>query len=174
MLKAIALVVLLGSGVPRAQGAQAHLRVLRSNTDSIDVQEGTRLYKSYWTASPGVAKDIYYTHRFAKSTVLQFISDVDSISFKVRPGQTYDFVILLRGKDRCLTEISTIRTTAYKAAGGKVDGDKIPFSIGKDGRIYIEGRINGSPRLRFFFDNGADNTIVFPSAFKKGVDDAVR
>ena len=100
---------------------------------------------------------------------MRFFSDVDSISFKVRPGQTYDFVILLHGKDRCLTEISTIRTTAYKVAGGKVDGDEIPFSIGKDGRIYIEGSINDSPRLRFFFDNGADNTIEFPSAFKKGL-----
>ncbi|HSY36901.1 MAG TPA: pepsin/retropepsin-like aspartic protease family protein [Acidobacteriaceae bacterium] len=169
MLRAVALVILLSLGVARAQEAQAYLRVLRSNTDSIDVQEGTKLYKAYWTASPGTAKDTYYTHRFAKSTTVRFISDVDSISFKVRPGQTYDFVVLLHGKDRCLTEISTIRTTAYKAAGGTVDGDQIPFSIGKDGRIYIEGSINGSPRLRFFFDNGADNTIVFPSAFKKGL-----
>jgi hypothetical protein len=169
MLRAVALVVLLGLGVARAQPAQAHLRVLRSNTDSIDVQEGKKLYKGYWTVSPGTVKDIYYTHRFAKSTMVRFISDVDSISFKVRAGHTYDFAILLRGKDRCLTEISTIRTTAYKTAGGEVDGDEIPFSIGRDGRIYINGSINGSPPLRFFFDNGADNTIVFPSAFRKGL-----
>jgi len=46
--------------------------------------------------------------------------------------------------------------------------DTIPFVLGKDNRIYITGRINGSVPLKFLFDDGADNTILFPSAFQKG------
>jgi hypothetical protein len=168
-LKSVGAAVLLTLGAVHALDAQEPLRVLRSNTPSIDVQDGTKLYKGYWTVSPGVDKDIYYAHRFTESTVVKFISDIDSIAFEVRPGRAYDFVILLNGKARCLTEISTIRTSAYRLPAHKGGVDEIPFTMGRDGRIYIEGNINGSPPLRFFFDNGADNTIVFPSAFKKGL-----
>jgi hypothetical protein len=177
ILKPALIAMLLTLGALQPLRAQQHLRILRSNSTSIDVQEGTRRYRGYWTVSPEVAKDVYYVHRFTKNTVVRFFSDIDSIAFKVQPGRTYDFVILLRGKQPCLTEISTIRTTAYRAPKNNHSITEIPFSMGRDGRIYIEGAINGSPPLRFFFDNGADNTIVFPTAFKKGLklpfDDAI-
>ncbi|HVX49611.1 MAG TPA: hypothetical protein VHB48_05610, partial [Chitinophagaceae bacterium] len=158
--------------------AQHSLPVLRANTVSIDVREGKNFYKGYWSASPSVKKDVYYAHRFTLSNNITFISDVDSVSFHLQPGKTYPFIILLNGRDSCYTEISTIRQTYHKQPGQAVNTDSIPFTIGQDGRIYIDGTVNHSAPLRFFFDNGADNTIVFPSAFKKGLqlvlDDSVQ
>lgn len=148
--------------------AQTTLPVLKTNSKNLDVREGHNFYKNYWQVSPEVKKDIYYTHRFKSVNQITFYSDVDSLSFKVTPEQTYDFIVLLSGKDSCLTEISTIRTSYFKdGAGCIISTDTIPFDVGSDDRIYINGQVNGSEQLKFFFDDGADNTILFPSAFNK-------
>jgi len=144
------------------------LPVLQASNKSIDVREGHNLYKGYWSASPEVKKDIYFTHRFKKASMITFYSDVDSISFNVRPNNTYDFIILLNHKDTCYTEISTIRASYYKDCKSCIiSKDTIPFTLGKDNRVYITGSVNGSAPLKFFFDDGADNTILFPSALEK-------
>ena len=70
ILKSILIVVLLALGVAKPLEAQEPLRILRSNTTSIDVQEGTKRYRGYWTVSPKVDKDVYYAHRFTKKTVV--------------------------------------------------------------------------------------------------------
>ena len=151
-------------------GATAQkLPILQTNTKSIDVREGHNRYKGYWDVSPEVKKDIYFAHRFKKASTITFYSDVDSVSFKVKPNHIYDFLILLNHKDTCYTEISTARSSYYKNCKGCIiTKDTIPFALGKDNRVYITGRVNGSPLLKFFFDNGADNTILFPSALTKG------
>lgn len=102
--------------------------------------------------------------------MITFYSDVDSISLNVRPNNTYDFIILLNHRDTCYTEISTIRASYYKDCKSCIiSKDTIPFTLGKDNRVYITGSVNGSAPLKFFFDDGADNTILFPSALEKGV-----
>lgn len=148
--------------------AQPISKILRSNTKNISVREGHNFYKDYWGASPEVKKDIYYAHRFKQKSRITFYSDVDSVSFDVTPRKTYEFIILLNGKDSCHTELSTIRSTYFKdCVNCKIANDTIPFTLGFDNRIYFTGTVNGSRPLKFFFDDGADNTILFPSAFEK-------
>ncbi len=147
--------------------AQTILPVLKTNSKNLNVREGHNFYKNYWQVSPEVKKDIYYTHRFKSVNQITFYSDIDSLSFEVTPEQTYDFIILLSGKDSCLTEISTIRSNYFKDCENCIiSTDTIPFNLGNDDRIYINGKVNDSEPLKFFFDDGADNTILFPSAFR--------
>jgi len=149
--------------------AQNKLLILQTNTKSLDVREGHNLYKGYWEVSPDVKKDVYFAHRFKKATMITFYSGTDSISFKVSTGHTYDFIILLNHRDTCYTQISTIRSSYYKDCKSCIiSKDTIPFTLGKDNRVYITGKVNGSVPLQFFFDDGADNTVLFPSALKKG------
>jgi hypothetical protein len=146
-----------------------NLPILQTHTKSLDIREGHNLYKGYWDVSPEVKKDVYFAHRFKKASIIIFYSDIDSISFKVAPKQTYDFIILLNHKDTCYTQISTIRSSYYKDCKGCIiQKDTIPFTLGKDNRVYFTGKVNGSAPLKFFFDDGADNTILFPSALQKG------
>lgn len=160
---------LLSISLSAINASAQNLPVLQTNNKSLDVREGHNLYKGYWDVSPEVKKDVYFAHRFKKASTITFYSDVDSISFKVNPNHTYDFIILLNHKDTCYTEISTARSTYYKDCKKCIIlKDTIPFTLGKDNRVYITGKINGSPLLKFFFDNGADNTILFPSALRKG------
>jgi hypothetical protein len=150
--------------------AQQKIPIINAHSTTVDVRDGNNLYKGYWVVSPEAKKDIYYAHRSAKQKTVTFITDIDSISFKVIPGNTFDFIILLNNKDSCYTEISTLRTSYKKDGDQKITQDTIPFTLGNDNRIYIEGSINNSVPLRFFFDNGSDNTVIFPSSVKKGLD----
>lgn len=151
-------------------GASAQsLPVLHTNTRSIDVRDGHNLYKAYWTVAPEIAKDVYFAHRFRGTSRITFYSDVDSLSFEVTPRHKYDFLIVLDQKDTSFTEVSTIRSSYYKDCGGcTIASDTIPFTLGNDNRIYVMGRVNGSGLLKLFFDDGADNTVLFPSALAKG------
>jgi hypothetical protein len=150
--------------------AQGNLPVLKTNTKALDVREGHNLYKGYWDVSPEVKKDVYYAHRFKKATTITFYSDIDSISFRVSPRHTYDFIVLLNNKDTCYTQISTIRSSYYKDCKSCIiSKDTIPFTLGNDNRIYIAAKVNGSETIKLFFDTGADNIVLFPSAYQKEV-----
>ncbi len=144
---------------------QTPIPVLKANSTKIDIQDGTNLRAGYWTASPDVERDTYYAQRSEREKDVTFKSDVDSISFHVKPGQTYDFVVLLHGK-RCNTRISAVRET-YRTAGPRPS--KIPFTMSSDGKIHLPARINGSEPLDLMFDTGADTTVLFKSAIDKGV-----
>lgn len=82
-----------------------------------------------------------------------FITDIDSISFHVKYGNVYDFIVLLNGKDSCFTRISAnYPKTLTKTQS--VETDTIPITI-IDNRIYVKGKINNSEDLLFQFDLGA-------------------
>ncbi|MCR8559396.1 aspartyl protease family protein [Mucilaginibacter sp. BJC16-A38] len=150
--------------------AQGNLPILKTNTKTLDVREGHNFYKGYWGVSPEVKKDVYFAHRFKKTTTITFYSDVDSISFRVSPRNTYDFIILLNNKDTCYTQISTIRTSYFKECHDCIiSKDTIPFTLGNDNRIYVAAKVNDSETIKLFFDTGADNIVLFPSAYQKGV-----
>lgn len=160
----VMLVVLLA--VPAVGDDQ--LPVMRANSTSVDVQDGNRLLRGIWTVAPDVELDVYFARRSRGERKITFRNDIDSITFTVRPGQTYDFVVLLDGKHRCRSRISTMRETCRK--DGVPDGpaeDAIPFTIGDDHKIHITGRINDSEPLDLLFDMGADSVVLYPSARAK-------
>lgn len=144
--------------------AEPALPVLRSNTTTIDVQDGRHFRKAHWTAAPDLPLDVYYAERSRESKTITFRSDIDALSFEVAPGQTHDFIILLNGTVECRTRISTLRTPATFTGEGV---PAIPFTMGSDNKIHIEGRINGSPPLDFMFDTGADIIVLFDSALAR-------
>ena len=79
--------------------AQKKLLILKTNTTSISIKEDSSFYKDTWTVSPEVKLDVFVTNHFLKSKKITFYSDIDSLSFDVKPNRKYDFIILLNGKD---------------------------------------------------------------------------
>jgi len=141
------------------------LPVVHAGSTRVDIQDGNRLLRGIWTVAPEVELDIYYARRSKDERKVTFRTDVDSISFRVLPGQTHDFVVLLEGKHRCRSRISTMREAC------RMDGDPnapaedvIPFTIGADHKIHIVGRINDSEPLDLLLDMGADTFVLYPSA----------
>jgi predicted aspartyl protease len=163
----LALALLTGFAQAAVATAPA-LPVLHAHTRTLDVREGRRFERGAWEAQPGLALDVYRARRSDRSRTITFYSDRESLAFAVEPGREYDFVVLLDDSIACPTRISTMRTNARHTglAGVPVE---IPFSVGRNHRLHVLGRVNGSAPLRLMFDTGAATTVLFPSAFRKGV-----
>jgi erythromycin esterase len=84
-------------------------QVIRSNTNKVSIRDGRELKKDYWYISPEVRPDVYETVSSSVPHTVTFITDVDSISFRVKTGQKYAFVILLNGKDSAHTQVAGVK-----------------------------------------------------------------
>ena len=83
--------------------AQSKMPVIRAKSTVVDIRDNGKLTKGTWTITPKLKPDIYTTGN--KSSRVTFFTDADSISFKVKPGQVYDFIILLNNHDSAWTQI---------------------------------------------------------------------
>ncbi|MDC1067534.1 retropepsin-like aspartic protease [Candidatus Kapabacteria bacterium] len=149
--------------------------VLRSKSPVISVQDGNNNYKDSWTISPYLELDEYVPKIFKGEKTVLFYSDIDTISFIVKPNKQYDFVVLLNNGEKAYTRINTDTTKSASfveqkilSYSRKIDKemffyDTIPFRVGKDHRIHIKGKINNSSYLDFVFDTGANSIIIVSS-----------
>jgi len=165
MLKLFALMLTLGIAMFGMNGASAQnkLPVITSGIAAISIRDGNALSKNTWHLNPKAKPDIYFTQVPRGNRKVTFITDQDSISFVTTYGKTYDFIVLLNGKDSCLTRISanyegTIEQEypVHKIAGM---ADTIPFFM-KKSRIYFKGKLNGNKDFNVMFDLGAGMTCI--------------
>ncbi|OIQ21109.1 MAG: hypothetical protein BM557_04980 [Flavobacterium sp. MedPE-SWcel] len=174
--KALLLVVLLSSCASREQ-----LPVLNATTQLLSIQDGNKLHENVWTATPNVDIDEFIVQKFEGEKMVHFISDIDTLSFSVTPNNNYDFIVLINGKEKALTRISTDTLKEASIPHQKMidyyydDRDKralidtIPFTLGNDNRIHFKGRVNNSKPLDILFDTGANAVVVVSSLIGKEV-----
>eukprot|EP01132_Coremiostelium_polycephalum_P012207 gene12207-14926_t len=104
--------------------------------------------------------------RDGKDTRVTFITDLDSISFDTHFGKTFDFVVLLNGKDSCFTRISANYEGLNNPKSNSMLPDSIPFHM-KNSRIYFDGKLNGHPGMNIMFDLGAATSCISIDAVQK-------
>jgi hypothetical protein len=148
--------------------AQPELPVIKANSRSVHFIDGGKPMRGEWLLDPTIALDVYDAFRTDQPKTIIVTTDVESKSFEVEPGNVYDFVILLNGKDVCKTRISTMVQGSTRAAAASATGPvTIPITIEK-GKLHLRGRVNGSQPLDLIFDTGADTCVLYPSAKSKG------
>ena len=81
--------------------AQKKLPTIKASSLQVDIKVDGNLMKNAWTIVPEANPDIYRT----SAKKVTFYTDIDSISFDVKPDEQYNFVILLNGKDSANTRI---------------------------------------------------------------------
>lgn len=81
--------------------SQEEIPVVMATSTLVDIKEDHNLIKNAWTIAPEEKLDVYTT----SAKVVTFYTDVDSISFKVKPHNTYNFIVLLNKKDTARTRI---------------------------------------------------------------------
>jgi len=151
---------------------QQKLPVLRATSNKLSIREGAAFYQSVWSVSPPDRPDVFTAAPFTGKQRIVFYSDQDSLAFVVRPGRTYDFVVLLNATDSAYTRISTragsrptlkpklvFNSSRHKGSGS----DTLRFRLDKRSFIHLPGRINGSDTLDFLFDTGAGAVVVTSS-----------
>lgn len=152
--------------------AQQTLPILHSSTASISIRDGKILRQNTWKLLAQTKPDIYYTHLPQQQNRVTFISDIDSISFDVKYGKNYDFIVVLNHKDTCYTRISANYegiNTPIKINSHLKQADTIPFTL-QNSRIYLKGQLNGKKDITFQFDLGAGGTCInYTSVAKVGI-----
>ena len=141
--------------------------ILRAHSRTVDVRDGDRLLRGVWNADPASALDVYDARRTRGGKRVTFISDIDSLSFEVRPGDRRDFTILLDDRDSCRTRVSAMAGAERVGSDSTTDPVTVPIAI-RHGKLHLGGTINGSETLDLIFDTGADMNVLYPSALRRG------
>jgi hypothetical protein len=68
-------------------------------------------HTTVWSIAPEARPDVFETYIKGESNTVTFKNRNDSLSFKVKPGDTYSFVFLVNEKDSAFTEIRGIKET---------------------------------------------------------------
>src|SRR5687768_12632409 len=71
-----------------------HIRIL----DGDDLREGELV--------PELKPDIYVYHRSTKPKRIAYYTNIDSVSFEVKPGDTYNFAIVWNNTDTCYQKLT--------------------------------------------------------------------
>lgn len=130
--------------------AQDVLPILKTNSDVISIKDGDELRTDYWTLTPETKPDIYFADKISEAKKVTFFSDIDSISFELKPREKYDFIILLNGKDSCFTQLSS-GITFQKSDTPIITHDTIPFILTSANNISIQTILNKVDTLNLMF-----------------------
>ena len=82
--------------------SQEKLPIVKANSISVNIRDDKNFTLNAWSINPKLKPDIYTTA--SKNKKITFYTDLDSISFIVKPNNTYSFIILLNN-DTALTQI---------------------------------------------------------------------
>jgi hypothetical protein len=144
--------------------SQHEVPIIRANSKNVSVLDGEHFRKGWWYIMPETKTDFYIVENPKKPHTVTFFTDLDTISFNVKFNETHDFIILLNGKDSCLTRVTSIppKVINYRKACNDciTATDTIPFTIRMDNKTYIKANINNNELLHFQFDLGTTSCII--------------
>lgn len=118
--------------------AQKNLPTIKANSKKVGIRDGIVYQKGEWNLSPEIKPDIYYALNPSQANQITFFTDQDSISFITMPGKTYDFIILLNGKDSCFTQISTIPRADNRENPPLLKTPLVPSLLKEDFKLFRE------------------------------------
>ncbi len=105
--------------------AQAQIATIHATSEKASTREGEVFHNGNWTISPSAKPDIWGVI-VPKGTKVRcsFITDIDSISFDVERAGSYDFIVMLNGKDSAHTRISGMTEPVYFSAQYQLENNK--------------------------------------------------
>lgn len=142
--------------------AQKNTKLVKANTQRISIKDGNNPITKWWEyLQKDVKPIVYHIAKINQNRKVTFYTDIDSISFDVKPNNKYNFKVLLNSKDTCYAQISTVIPSYYKDCKHcNITSDTIPFTLGNDHYIHIKGKVNNSEILDFIFDTGAGSSLL--------------
>ena len=160
MTKRLLLLAALLAPVPA--WAQADLPVIRAGSREVTIVDGHHFKKSYWDIMPERSPEVYHVEIPRRPHKVTFITDRESISFDVSFGSTHRFRIRLDDGRQTVTEIRAAfkpMPEMSRSPEAPAGPPSIPFTLGDNDKIYVQGRLNGGPPLSLQLDLGAGANI---------------
>ncbi len=147
--------------------AQDKIPVIHANSNQAKIYEQHNAVTD-WHINPKIKLDVFLTGKITRTETIKFRTDVDSLSFRIGPGQHKDFVVLLNGKDSCFTRIQSPEVKDFSRLAVEVH-DTIPFFVNKFNTNYLPVVLNGTDSLLLNFDSGATEVCITTEGLKKKV-----
>ena len=161
------ILLLLTALLPFYTFAQKKLPVVKASAGQAKIYEQENAV-SNWYINPKIKPDVFTTGKFTKSERVKFKTDIDSIVFSISPGQKKEFIVLLNGKDSCLTQITAPALKNLSKVSPEIH-DSIPFFVNKYNTNFLPVVLNGTDSLLLNFDSGANDIDLTNAALSKKV-----
>lgn len=145
--------------------AQKQLPVVKANSKTAKIIENRELITD-WNLEPGVKPDIYQTGKNVNSRNIKIVTDTDSLEVNLKAGKSFDFVIVMNGKDSCFTRLQSPETKNYSRLR-PAQQDTIPFVLTKDNNLEVQSVLNKKDSVKLLFDSGAFGFYLLKTAIKK-------
>lgn len=136
--------------------AQQH--VIKAGSDKATIWLESGLLKG-WTIDPKTKPDVFATPKLTRPETVHFATDSDTFAVTLNPGEQKDFIVLLNGKDSCLTRIQSPKPKNFSDAYPEIH-DTIPLGLNKHNTIYVTSVLNGTDTLRLNFDTGSSDVTL--------------
>ncbi|NMN38092.1 aspartyl protease family protein [Pedobacter sp. SG918] len=153
--------------LPLSALAQQKLPVVKASIGQAKIYEENNAVSS-WYINPKIKLDVFTTGKFTKPKSIKFKTDIDSIVFNISPGQKKEFIVLLNGKDSCLTQITAPVLKNFSQVSPEIH-DSIPFFVNKYNTNFLPVVFNGTDSLLMNFDSGANDIDLTTAALAKKV-----
>jgi len=165
MAQCFLVILSLIAGTP----AQDALPVVRARSRVATITDGHHLKKNYWYVMPERKPDIYYVEVPLEPHKVTFTTDVEAITFDVSYGSRHPFIVRLEDGTEAHTELRAEFKDLLRHERPTTIGnvDAIPFTLGDNDKIYLQGRVNGGPPLSLQFDFGAGGSVIKDTSVPK-------
>jgi hypothetical protein len=165
------LVALLVLTLPVASAwAQDSVPVVRARSRVASIADGHHVKTNYWYVMPERKPDVYYVEVPLEPHSVTFSTDLESITFDVSYGSRHSFLVRLEDGTEAPTEIRAEfkNLLRHERTSGAPEGvDAIPFTLGDNDKIYVQGRVNGGPSLNLQLDFGAGGSVIKDTSVSK-------
>jgi len=145
--------------------AQKSLPVIKANSKKAFILEGED-DRHNWTLNPAIKPDIHTISKIVNPKWIKFYTDTDSIKIKIKPNESFDFIVLLNNKDSCYTRIES-RSVKNYARQKPVSHDTIPFTLTEFNNLKIKAVLNKADSLDLKFDSGTTGLLLTNDAIRQ-------
>ncbi|MCJ0742989.1 aspartyl protease family protein [Pedobacter montanisoli] len=147
--------------------AQKQLPLIKASSNKAKIYTENNEINN-WNIDPKIKTDVFSTNKLTKATLIKFKTDVDSLSFKLKPGESKDFIVLLNGKDSCYTRIQSPAHKDFSKINPQIH-DTIPLIINKENTIYVKAVLNAKDTLNLNFDSGTTEIVLPRNVLKNKI-----
>jgi len=143
---------------------QSKLPVIRATSKKAIIIEGDD-DRYNWSLSPKTRPDIHTLTKSPKPKWVRFYTDIDSIKVKLKPGEKFDFIVLLNEKDSCYTRIESPAIKNY-AKQYPVLHDTLKFILTSFNNLKFKAILNHADTLNLMFDSGTTGLLLTNECIK--------
>ncbi len=154
--------------------AQKKLPLIKANSPKAVFLEEDNGLITDWNIDPSLKPDVYTVSRISKgSKTVKIKTDIDSIRITVKKGEKKDFIILLKGKDSCLTRIESPVQKDFSALKPSFH-DSIRLGINEQNTMFVKAALNQTDSLTLNFDTGSSNLSLTTETLKDKIKQSLK